>query len=138
LNSNLLRQKLPLPKHRKKSEGQVVGEAAQSFNIPNDEGSSYAGYIMGHLALPPKGIKDEEGSGTCVHTFTICHAQPNSVEVAFGDPEEDEFDPATAQRFLLGPGDQFRAPPGNNYKIRNHSATHDCLLTWVIIKPHDS
>ena len=137
---NLERHDLPLPKARTRAEGKVVARAAQAFNIPqNEENENYVGYIMGHLAIPPKGIKDSESSVRCAHTFTVCHCQPNGLEVAYADPNEEEgsFDPDTAQRMLLNPGDMFRIPPGNCYRIQNHSTTMDCLLTWTIIKPHD-
>jgi centromere protein C len=128
---------LPLPATRKKSEGKVVGKASQAFNVPTDEDDLYVGYIMGSLQLPPTGIKDPESSGACSLSFTVCQAQPKSVEVAFGDPSEQdgELNPKTAQRFLLGPGDMFRVLPGNCYRLENHSKTTDCLLSWTIIRP---
>ena len=138
---NLERHDLPLPKTRTKAEGKVVARAAQAFNSPaNPENDDYVGYIMGHLALPPKGIKDSESSGRCAHTFTVCHCQPNALEVAYADPDDEDgvFDPDSAQRLLLNPGDMFRVPQGNSYRIQNHSTTMECLLTWTIIKPHSS
>lgn len=128
---------LPISKRRRKSEGKVTGKAAQAFNILNDEKDNYVGYIMGNLILPPKGVKDSESVGPCAQTFTVCHCQPKSVEVAYGDPDESDgiLDVETAQRFLLGPGDMFRVPPGNSYRLQNHSQTTDSLLTWTIIRP---
>lgn len=128
---------LPLPASRKKSEGRVVGKAAQAFNVPTDDDDMYVGYVMGSLILPPSGIKDAESSGSCSLSFTVCQAQPKSVELAFGDPneEEGELNLKTAQRFLLGPGDMFRVLPGNCYRLENHSKTMDCLLSWTIIRP---
>jgi centromere protein C len=128
---------LPLSTTRGKTEGKVVGKAAQAFNIPNDDNDNYVGYIMGNLLLPPKGIKDAESVGPCSQTFTVCHGQPQALEVAFGDPDmpEGTLDPETAQRFLIGPGDLFRVPPGNCYRLENHSETSECLLTWTIIRP---
>jgi len=135
---NMLSTKLPTPKARRKGESKVVGEASQAFNIPTDDNSIYMGYIMGKLELPPRGIKDSEAVGGCSQTFTVCSCQPGSLEVAFADPHsppDGELDPETAQRFLLHPGDMFRIPPGNCYRIENHSKTTDCLLTWTIIRP---
>lgn len=132
---------LPISKKRKKAEGKVTGKAAQAFNIPSDDNGLFVGYIMGNLVLPPKGIKDAESVGTCSQTFTVCSSQPKALEVAFGDPDQvdgvdGELDAETAQRFLLGPGDMFRVPPGNSYRLQNHSEETECLLTWTIIRPN--
>ena len=128
---------LPIVASRTKEEGKVVGRAAQAFNIPNDDNDNYVGYIMGNLLLPPRGIKDAESVGPCSQTFTVCSAQPKALEVAYGDPDlpEGSLDPETAQRFYLGPGDLFRVPPGNCYRLQNHSRTTPCALTWTIIRP---
>ena len=128
---------LPISKKRKKAEGKVTGKAAQAFNVDCSGSDDYVGYIMGNLILPPKGIKDSESVGPCAQTFTVCRAQPKAVEVAFGDPDQPdgELDAETAQRFLLGPGDMFRVPPGNSYRLENHSEGTECLLTWTIIRP---
>ena len=129
---------LPISKSRKKEEGRVSGLAAQAFNIPNDESENYVGYIMGNLVLPPKGIKDAESVGPCSQTFTVCNCQPKALEVAYGDPDQPEgiLNPETAKRFYLGPGDLFRVPPGNCYRLENHSKTTKCTLTWTIIRPN--
>ena len=134
---NLVPNDLPLTQRRKKSESKVVGKAAQAFNVPNDEHDNYVGYIMGVLELPPRGIKDAESVGPCAQTFTVCHCQPESLELTYADPDEPEgrLDPEKAQRFLLSPGDLFRVPPGNSYRLENHSDETECRLTWTIIKP---
>jgi centromere protein C len=141
-SKNLSRSELPLPKTRDvKVEGDIVGHAAQAFNVQNkDNSSQYVGYIMGHLALPPGGVKDYESVGPCAQTFTVCHCQPGSLEVSYADPEDEErmYNAETAQRFLLSPGDMFRIPQNNTYQLQNHSTTTECLLTWTIIRPHDS
>lgn len=140
-SNDLHRHDLPLPSTRKKSDGKVVGKAAQAFNILNEQLSdNYVGYIMGHLSLPPKGIKDYESVGLCAQTFTVCHGQPGALEVSIADPEGEEqtnYDD-TAQRFLLGPGDMFRIPQNNTYQLRNHSKSVECKLTWTIIRPHSN
>ena len=127
---------LPISKKRKFSEGNITGKAAQAFNISSDH-DDYVGYIMGNLLLPPKGIKDSESVGPCAQTFTVCNCQPKALEIAYGDPDQPdgELDAETAQRFLLGPGDMFRVPPGNTYRLENHSEATECLLTWTIIRP---
>mmetsp|Transcript_1666 Transcript_1666/g.2221 ORF Transcript_1666/g.2221 Transcript_1666/m.2221 type:complete len:345 (-) Transcript_1666:228-1262(-) len=128
---------LPLPRSRKKHEGKVVGTASQSFNVPSGDNDVSIGYIMGNLCLPPNAIKDPESTGACSQVFTVCSCQPKSLEVAFGDPAEEDgnFVPETAQRFLLSAGDQFRIPPGNAYRLHNHSKTTDSQLAWTIIRP---
>lgn len=126
-------------KNRTKAEGNVVGKAAQAFSFVQPPDSEYVGYIMGNLTLPPKGIKDAESVGSCAQTFTVVGGQPGAVEVAYADPEEDEngtLKPESAIRFLLGPGDMFRVPPGNCYRLQNHSKTTECFMTWTIIRPH--
>lgn len=129
--------KLPVSSTRSKEDGKVVGKAAQAFNIPNDDSGNYAGYIMGNLRLPPKGVKDAESVGPCSQTFTVCDCQPKALEVAYGDPDlpEGTLDPESAQRFFLSPGDLFRVPPGNCYRLHNHSKATGALLTWTIIRP---
>jgi centromere protein C len=136
--SRMEARKLPLVKNRTKAEGKVVGKAAQAFNVPNGAKEGYAGYIMGNLTLPPKGIKDAESVGSCSQTFTVVTGQPGALEIAYADPDEDEngnLSPETALRYLLGPGDMFRVPPGNCYRLQNHSKTENCFLTWTIIRP---
>ena len=136
---NMESRKLPLSKSRSKSEGKVVGKAAQAFNVPNGPKATYVGYICGNLTLPPKGIKDAESVGACSQVFTVVRCQPGAMEVAYSDPEDDNdddtFNPSTAQRFLLNPGDLFRVPPGNSYRLCNHSKTTDVFLTWIIVRP---
>ena len=128
---------LPLPRARKKHEGKVVGSAGQSFNVPSGESDVSIGYIMGSLFLPPNGIKDPEATGVCSQVFTVVSCQPKALEIAYGDPDEEEgsLEPETAQRFLLGPGDQFRIPLGNVYRLHNHSKSTDAKLAWTIIRP---
>ena len=128
---------LPLPPGRRKSESKVVGQAAQAFNTNYNEEENYVGYIMGSLNLPPKAIKDSESVGPCSQTFTVCRCQPKALEVAYGDPDStgNELDPESAQRFLLSEGDMFRVPPGNSYRLENHSKGTEALLTWTIIRP---
>jgi centromere protein C len=119
---------------RTKGEGQVVGKAAQAFNVPNNDINDNPGYIMGNLSLPPKGIKDSESVGPCTQTFTVCHCQPSTMEVAYGDPHQHKgiLPLKWAQRFYLSPGDLFQIPPWNHYRLENHSSTSECLLTWTI------
>ncbi len=114
---------LPLPDTRKKSEGTVVGKAAQAFNVPTDADDNYVSYILGSLQLPPTGIKDPESAGSCSLSFTVCSAQPKSVELAFGDPNEDEgaITPKTAQT-VGKPFQDYGCIP----LVDNHSSSTQC------------
>lgn len=128
--------KLPLSTTRSKKESKVVGFASQSFHVPTDSDDLFPGYISGNVVLPPRGIKDAEGVGLCSQVFNVGDCQPNSVEFALADPSsaDGEFDPDTAQRYLLSKGDMFQIPPGNVYRIENHSRTDKAALFWTIIK----
>ena len=128
--------KLPLSSTRKKRESKVVGFASQAFHVPTDDDDLFPGYIAGNVVLPPRGIKDAEGVGLCSQVFNVGDCQPNSVEFALADPsgQDGEFDPKSAQRFLLNKGDMFQIPPGNVYRIENHSKTEKANLFWTIIK----
>jgi centromere protein C len=128
--------KLPLSSARGKRESKVVGFASQSFQQPTDADDLFPGYIAGNVVIPPRGIKDAEGVGLCSQVFTVGECQPNSLELAVADPtgQDGEFDPDTAQRYLLSKGDMFQIPPGNVYRIENHSKKTKAALFWVIIK----
>ena len=128
--------KLPLSSTRSKRESKVVGFASQSFHIPTDAEDLFPGYIAGNVIIPPRGIKDAEGVGLCSQVFTVGDCQPNSLELAVADPtgQDGEFDHDTAQRYLLSKGDMFQIPPGNVYRIENHSKKAKAALYWVIIK----
>ena len=114
----------------------MVGFASQAFHIPTDPEDLFPGYIAGNVVIPPRGIKDSEGVGLCSQIFTVGDCQPNSLELAVADPtgQDGEFDPDTAQRYLLSKGDMFQIPPGNVYRIENHSKKVKAALFWVIIK----
>jgi centromere protein C len=129
---------------RKSGEGAIVGKAAQAFYVSNKNNSTYPGYIMGKLMLPKRGIKDAETVGACAQTFTILSCQPNSLELAYADPTTSSSNKrmmnlssttSVATRFLLGPGDVFCIPPGNCYRLQNHSKTTECMMSWTIIRP---
>lgn len=44
------------------------------------------------------------------------------------------FDPKTAQRFLLSPGDHFFVPVNNIYRLENHSDRAGAVIYWTIVK----
>jgi hypothetical protein len=104
--------------------------------MTNDENQSYPGYIVGSLVLPPRAIKDAESVGMCAQIFTVVKGQGGSIEIAFGDPDQEGpvWEPESAERFLLSVGDNFLIPPGNSYRIQNHSKTTEALLSWTIVR----
>jgi hypothetical protein len=132
---NLQLRELPTRANRDPHEGDESGLAAQAFNVMHER-PDYPSYLMGSLVLPPRGIKDPESVGRSAQTFTVVSCQPNALEIAFADPDEDEgsFDPATAARFFLCPDAMFRIPPGNCYRLENHSKKFDAKLTWTILR----
>jgi centromere protein C len=127
---------LPLSSTRGKKESKVVGFASQAFHVHTDPKDLFPGFMSGFMVLPPRGIKDAEGVGLCSQVINVGDCQPNSVEFALADPSSQagEFDPDTAQRFLLSKGDTFQIPPGNIYRIENHSRMDEARLFWTIIK----
>ena len=135
--ADLTQRDLPITKPRKRYEGKVVCRAGQAFNVPNDENPAYVGYLMGNITIPPKGIKCPESVGSCSQLFTVVTCQPQAVEIAYGDPHDESstLAAATAKRFLLNEGDMFRIPPGNSYRLQNHSRETECFMTWTIIRP---
>ena len=151
-------RELPITADRDAGEEDLVGVAAQGF-LMNPMSSVIPGWISGYVTLPPRAIKDAEGVGycsqvrqpnlpatrTCNHhfpplshakVFFVAECQANSFEVAIAMPQDQQivFEPESAQRFLLSPGDQFFVAPGNVYRLQNHSQTEDCKLFWTIIK----
>jgi hypothetical protein len=130
---NMVGTNLPVTAERE-AGSEVVGVAAQAFNIPQAT-DDVPGWISGHVILPPNGIKDAEGVGMCSQVFFVSGCQPKSFEVAIGAPEEHAFNAQTAQRFMLSAGDFFHVPPNNIYRIENHSDDIECKLFWSIIRP---
>lgn len=123
-----------LPTSVSRTRGRLVTQGGFSVEYVPTADSENVRYIMGHLKLPPGGIKDREFSRSCTHTMTIVSAQHGAMEVAIADSEDDFAEAAV--RFLLSPGDLFRVPPGNFYRLENHSKTTECLLTWTMIYPY--
>jgi len=131
--SRMTASDLPITVPRE-NKSDIVGRAAQAFNIPSLS-EDIPGFIAGHLELPPGAVKDEESVGLCSQTFFVSKCQPKSLEVAVADPQEEDFVPETAQRFMLSPGDFFYVPPNNSYRVENHSQSADAKLFWTIIRP---
>ena len=126
--ANLKPRALPVVKSRKKSDGKVVGLAAQSFSMTNED-PAFPGYIVGSLVLPPKGIKDEESVRLCSQVFTVVRCQAKALEVAYFDEDDNPM-----EHFLLSKGDNVLVPPENKYRLQNHSKTTEALLSWTIIR----
>eukprot|EP01041_Mallomonas_annulata_P003806 gene3806-7574_t len=112
----------------------VCAQAAQAFNVPEISGHM-SGWITGVLELPPRAIKDAEGVGECIQFFIIGPCQDGAVEMAVSHPYEEDWDDNMAQRLLLKQGDYYQIPPGNMYRLENHSVTKTATVYWTIIKP---
>ena len=121
-------------KSRRKSDGKGVGLAAQSFAMPNDDYPVLPGYIVGSLTLPPKAIKDEESVHLCAQIFTVVSGQPKALEIAYSENASPIREDDTAERFLLSEGDNVLVPPGNSYRLKNHSKIADAILSWTVIR----
>lgn len=134
--SQMKHMELPLSGTQEWDKGAVTGSFAHAFF--SDKCDNYVGYVMGNLVLKPGGIKGADKGPACL-TFTVCTGQAKALELAFGDPDDSErkFVYDTAQRFFLGPGDMFRVPPGNTYRLVNHSISNSCMVSWTWIKPID-
>lgn len=114
-----------------------VGFAAQSFNVPEAPGLM-SGWITGFVELPAGAIKDAEGVGECAQVFFVSECQDDGLELGIADPKVAEWSDKTAQRQLLKKGDSFYVPPGNIYRLENHSASRSAMLYWTIVKPIES
>lgn len=94
-----------------------------------------SGWISGFVDLPPEAIKDAEGVGRFAQVFFVSDCQNGSLELGIADPDKDSWDNKRAQRQLLRKGDSFVIPPGNIYRLENHSIEKSAMLFWTIIKP---
>ena len=114
----------------------AVGSASQFFSIgaiPN----VMSGWISGSLTLPPLAIKDAEGVGECAQVFFVADCQNGSLEVDYADPKEETWQDETAQRNVVNKGDSFYVPPGNIYRLENHSKDKEVTMFWTIVKPFE-
>merc|ERR1719487_1753383 len=87
------------------------------------------------MELPPGAIKDAEGVGSCCQVFTVAKCQDNTLELGLADPAAEEWVDETATRSLLCSGDFFHVPPGNIYRLENHSTSKTAMIYWTIVKP---
>lgn len=90
---------------------------------------------LGYVDLPPEAIKDAEGVGKYTQLFFVSDCQDGALELGLAHPDLDAWEDSTAQRMLLKKGDQFYVPPGNIYRLENHSTAKSAMLFWTIIKP---
>jgi hypothetical protein len=112
----------------------VVGQAAQTLSAHEYPGEM-SSWISGNVRLPARAIKDAEKVGKFNQIFVLAECQDRAVELAIAHPGEDMWVEDTAQRMLLRKGDTFNIPPGNIYRLENHSTAVDAVLYWTIIKP---
>lgn len=106
--------------------------ACQNFHIKGHD--SFPSWISGALELPPLSQKEPEAVGICTQVFYVAQGQPKALEVAIASPTENHFDPKSAQRYLLSPGDEFYIPPNNAYMFHNHSEDVVAKVRFTIIK----
>ena len=92
-------------------------------------------YYLGFIELPPDAIKDAEGVGRFTQVFFVSDCQDGALELGLADPAKDEWVDRSAQRVLLKKGDCFYVPPGNIYRLENHSTAKASKLFWMIVKP---
>lgn len=109
--------------------------ASQTFNVKG--GASNPSWSTGQLDVPPGGKKEPEGVQNCTQVFYVLSGQPKALEVAIAVPEHNTFDPNTAQRIILSPGDEFYVPPKNSYMLWNHSDNSTSALKYFIMKPSE-
>jgi hypothetical protein len=128
-------QALPVTGVRPKNRMKDVGFAAHYFQAPEMAGGSMSGWMAGSVELPPHAIKDAEGVGKYCQVFFVASAQAHSIEFGLASPDTDAWEDRTAQRLLLSAGDSFYVPPGNIYRLENHSKTTTARLFWMIVFP---
>ena len=124
---------LPITAKRQKGKN-GVGSAMQFFSQPEIP-NVMSGWISGYVVLPPGAIKDAEGVGECSQVFFIADCQDGSVELGIADPKEEVWRDDIAQRVIMNTGDSFFVPPGNIYRLENHSSTSEAIIYWTIVKP---
>lgn len=123
---------------RERNESRIGGYISQAFNVQAYDGSLLPEFVTGSIVLPPGAIKDIEDTGMSCHLFTVGDCQPDSLEYSLGSPNSTDhrkqFDKKEVQRFMLSKNDQTLTPPGNSFKLKNHSLTNTATLYCTIIK----
>eukprot|EP01039_Chlorochromonas_danica_P007461 gene7461-8248_t len=110
------------------------GLAGHTFVIPEIK-REISGWIAGYLDLPPQGVKDAELVGKYAQIFFVSSGQEKALEFGLADPSTEDWDDQLAQRVLLSPGDSFYVPPGNMYRLQNHSVALAAQLFFVVVQP---
>lgn len=95
---------------RTKSGSAVNNTNIQSFNV-------------GMVTLPTSSFKHREKTGGYTLLFTVHEAERNMLEYTLNSSSQ------RTQRFLLQPLDAFWVPPGNEFKLTNHSTTQNCKIS---------
>lgn len=95
-------------------------------------------FFTGFVELVPQAIKDAEGVGKHMQFFQVSRCQAGALELGIARPDVFEFVHRTAQRVLLREGDTFFLPPGNVYRLENHSTKVTAKIFWTIIFPLQS
>lgn len=87
------------------------------------------------MELAPQAIKDAENVGKHMQFFSVSRCQPQALELAIAHPDSMIYYPKNAQHVLLREGDIFYIPPGNTYRLENHSTKATAKLFWTIVRP---
>ena len=97
--------------------------------------SQRKGFVVSILMAGWLGGGDGEGVGECAQVFFVTDCQDGALEVGIADPSDEEWNDSIAQRLCLRKGDSFFIPPGNIYRLENHSEDVSVMINWTIIKP---
>jgi hypothetical protein len=140
-----------VPNRERDGEGDVDGPDGNKTSVDGNNTKKYGlacpllsqremvgqmpAWTAGYIDLPPNAIKDAEGIGQFAQLYFVSDAQERSLEFGLADPKQDYWEDSTAQRVLLSAGDSFYVPPGNIYRLENHSKVKACKLHWVIFMP---
>jgi hypothetical protein len=87
------------------------------------------------MELAPQAIKDAENVGKHMQFFSVSRCQPRGLELAIAHPDSTVYESKSAQHVLLREGDIFYVPPGNTYRLENHSSQVKARLFWTIVRP---
>jgi hypothetical protein len=124
-----------IPFTANKTHDKRVGCAAALSFASSENPLEMSGWMSGKLDLPALGIKDKANVAKCYQLFVLSECEDDAVELAIAHPNtENCWVENTVQRVMLRRGDTFCIPPGNVYRLENHSSEVSALLNWTIIK----
>ncbi|KAG5178558.1 hypothetical protein JKP88DRAFT_215714 [Tribonema minus] len=138
-NDSLVYQSLHLADGQ--AENSAPCQAARAFSVRGAAACGLSSWSSGALTLPPRGLKAAERVDDHTQLYWVTSCRPYSLELAIAkipegsDRPADAFDDATAQRYLLSPGDHFYVPPRNVYRLENHAPDADAQICWAILNP---